>query len=346
MKSWADHSDSEDEGYVAPPPVNEKEEVDEKGFHSEEEEFIDNGTTPAAPPPKPKEYVLPQEPPFTAFIGNLAPVVEEQDVAEVVGEHARVESVRIMQDRETGRKKGFGYIELLTVDDLAALLEMNGRLEIGGRVVRLDVAEGRRSGGRGDNRGRGQRGGGHRGQRRDGNNYDRREYRSSDDVDGSKFRGGLRRNDNADAGGAPAERPRLVLSQRTKPVEEGAGTKSSIFGTGKARDANAPPSSLQQSLQKSHGAGDDGAEHGSKHGKQHGDRRHHGGEKSGRGGGRGGRTKGRGGRGKGSRSDDRYEGTAKRAPKPVAPVVKVEEPKKEPKVINKFAMLGFDSDSD
>lgn len=111
MKSWADHSDSEDEGYIAPPPVNEdKEDNDEKSLHSEEEEF-----------PK-KEYVLPQEPPFTAFIGNLAPAVEEQDIVELVKQYGTVDSVRILLDRETGHKKGFGYIEMETVADVRTVI--------------------------------------------------------------------------------------------------------------------------------------------------------------------------------------------------------------------------------
>ena len=234
MKSWADHSDSEDEGYSFPAAAAKTEEAEEEASKHElevEEEL-----------PK-KEFVLPTQPPFTAFAGNLAPTIENaQQIIDAISEmdaKVTVDRVRLMTDRETGKRKGYCYIELPSVDDLRALLSLNGDLSVAGRSLRLDVATSQRSGG-----GDGRRGGRY--------NRDNRRGAGSE-VDGSKFRGGLHgRNTQVEQRERPTERTKIVIRSAKSDsgaVDNGnAAPRSNIFGGGKPRDESTPSSSLQRSL--------------------------------------------------------------------------------------------------
>ncbi|GAB3922631.1 RNA recognition motif domain-containing protein [Mucilaginibacter myungsuensis] len=100
------------------------------------------------------------------FIGSLPYKVEEADLQELFAAYGEVSSVKIITDRETGRSKGFGFIEM--TDDEAAQKAIDGLngSEIGGRTIAVSQAEerkpstGPRTGGFG---GGGGYGGGNRG---------------------------------------------------------------------------------------------------------------------------------------------------------------------------------------
>ncbi|KAG0695446.1 hypothetical protein DFH29DRAFT_266860 [Suillus ampliporus] len=107
------------------------------------------------------------------FVGNLSFGVNEDQLWEVFGEHGDVKSVRVPTDRETGRPKGFAYVEFSALE---AAKTAHGQLqgyELDGRSLRLDFSQprdsaggGGRGGGRGGfdrGRGRGGFGGGDRG---------------------------------------------------------------------------------------------------------------------------------------------------------------------------------------
>jgi cold-inducible RNA-binding protein len=99
------------------------------------------------------------------YVGNHSFQTTEADLTSVFEQHGNVESARIITDRDTGRSKGFGFVEMS--DDEAAnqaMTQLNGR-EVGGRALtvnearpmeRRDNSRGFGSGGR-DNRGRGGR---------------------------------------------------------------------------------------------------------------------------------------------------------------------------------------------
>lgn len=99
------------------------------------------------------------------YVGNLSFKVTEQELEELFGEFGTVSSVKIITDRETGRSRGFGFVEMSSNDEgQVALDELNGR-ELLGRFLKISKArpkqERERSGGGGGDRSRGG-GGGHR----------------------------------------------------------------------------------------------------------------------------------------------------------------------------------------
>src|SRR5947209_17487491 len=92
------------------------------------------------------------------FVGNLSFQITETDLTNMFGEIGQVESVQIITDRDTGRSKGFGFVQM--ADDAAAekaIAQLNGK-EVGGRNLTVNEArpmQKRDSGGRGGGRGGG-----------------------------------------------------------------------------------------------------------------------------------------------------------------------------------------------
>jgi cold-inducible RNA-binding protein len=89
------------------------------------------------------------------FVGNLAWTTTEEDLAQLFEPFGTVEQARIATDRDTGRSRGFGFVEM--PDDTeaqAAIDELNGS-SIGGRPLTVNEArprEERRPRGKGDGR--------------------------------------------------------------------------------------------------------------------------------------------------------------------------------------------------
>lgn len=88
------------------------------------------------------------------FVGNLPWSVDDAALEELFREHGDVESARVITDRDTGRSRGFGFVEMQTEDVAAVIQAVNGR-EIGGRQLRVNEAEDKRGSGgpRRDDRG-------------------------------------------------------------------------------------------------------------------------------------------------------------------------------------------------
>ncbi len=74
------------------------------------------------------------------YVGNLPYSATEDELRETFGEHGTVESVSLITDRETGRPRGFGFVEM----DSA----LDGK-DMGGRSLRVNEARPRREGGGG-----------------------------------------------------------------------------------------------------------------------------------------------------------------------------------------------------
>jgi len=93
------------------------------------------------------------------YVGNLAFSTSSQDLQELFAAAGTVESASVVEDRETGRSRGFGFVEMSSKEEgEAAISQMNGK-EVSGRALKVNEAKPRepRSGGGG---GRGGFGGG------------------------------------------------------------------------------------------------------------------------------------------------------------------------------------------
>lgn len=102
------------------------------------------------------------------YVGNLSYALKSQDLEEVFRQVGDVVSVKVVTDMETGRSKGFAFVEMAN-DDLgaAAIDQLNGK-EVGGRALRVTEANPRPERPAGGNRFGGNREGGFRGGREGG----------------------------------------------------------------------------------------------------------------------------------------------------------------------------------
>mmetsp|Transcript_581 Transcript_581/g.912 ORF Transcript_581/g.912 Transcript_581/m.912 type:complete len:467 (+) Transcript_581:157-1557(+) len=199
---------------------------------------------------------FPTQAPYTAHIRNLCYKIESPtDLADKIEGLTRwryqkkksvtVTNARVGVDRATGKRKGFGYVEFDTAEELMIFLNLNdGFSTLNGRILSIDIAKNSRGPRNNSNR--------------NNNHHNSHPTRSRSggggmsNIDGSQFRGGRynRTNSNNSSmggtegdGGAPAppvERRSLKLAPRTKPVEgsERSTSNSSIFGLAKPRDAD------------------------------------------------------------------------------------------------------------
>jgi RNA recognition motif-containing protein len=98
------------------------------------------------------------------YVGNLSFNTSNEDLQNLFAGAGTVESASVVEDRETGRSRGFGFVEMSSREEgAAAIQQFNGR-EIGGRALNVNEAKPRedRAGGGGGGRG-GYGGGGNRG---------------------------------------------------------------------------------------------------------------------------------------------------------------------------------------
>jgi RNA recognition motif-containing protein len=85
------------------------------------------------------------------YVGNLPFSATDAEIRELFAAHGTVESVSIITDRDTGRPRGFGFVEMSRADASRAIESLNGK-ELGGRPLRVNEAQ-ERTGGGGGNRG-------------------------------------------------------------------------------------------------------------------------------------------------------------------------------------------------
>jgi cold-inducible RNA-binding protein len=102
------------------------------------------------------------------FVGNLSFNTNEDELRQLFEGYGQVDRVSIMTDRDTGRSRGFGFVEMTNNEDgEKAIAALNGS-QVGGRTINVNEARPkteRGGGGGGGGRDRGGRGGG--GDRRD-----------------------------------------------------------------------------------------------------------------------------------------------------------------------------------
>lgn len=97
------------------------------------------------------------------YVGNLSFNSTAQDLEQVFGEFGTVRSANVIEDRDTGRSRGFGFVEMSSSEEGQKAIEgVNGR-EIDGRELKVNEAKPQENrngggGGRGGNRGGGRGG--------------------------------------------------------------------------------------------------------------------------------------------------------------------------------------------
>ncbi len=87
------------------------------------------------------------------YVGNLAFTTSSEDIQNLFAQAGTVESVSLIEDRETGRSRGFGFVEMSSpAEGAAAISQFNGK-ELGGRALTVNEAKPREDRGGGGGRG-------------------------------------------------------------------------------------------------------------------------------------------------------------------------------------------------
>ncbi len=102
------------------------------------------------------------------YVGNLSFNTTNEDLHQLFSQAGTVESASVVEDRDTGRSRGFGFVEMASQEEgQAAIQQFNGK-EVNGRALNVNEARpredrGNRGGGRGAGGGGNRFGGGNRG---------------------------------------------------------------------------------------------------------------------------------------------------------------------------------------
>ena len=107
------------------------------------------------------------------YVGNLSFRTTDEDLREAFSQAGTVESANVIQDRETNRSRGFGFVEMASAEEAAKAIEMFNGKDIGGRNVTVNEARPKTDRGGG---GRGYGGGRDRDRNRGGYGNDRGGY--------------------------------------------------------------------------------------------------------------------------------------------------------------------------
>ncbi len=76
------------------------------------------------------------------FVGNLPFSATETEIRSLFEQHGTVESLALINDRETGRPRGFGFIEMSNASAAQAIEKLNGH-QMGGRALKVNEAQAR-----------------------------------------------------------------------------------------------------------------------------------------------------------------------------------------------------------
>ncbi|EQC44274.1 RNA-binding protein [Bacteriovorax sp. Seq25_V] len=75
------------------------------------------------------------------YVGNISFNTKEEDLKNFFSAAGTVNSAKIIMDRETGRSRGFGFVEMSSAEEAEqAVATLNGK-ELGGRDLRVNIAE-------------------------------------------------------------------------------------------------------------------------------------------------------------------------------------------------------------
>ena len=97
---------------------------------------------------------------MTIYVGNLSFQAEQEDLLDLFGQYGEVKQCSLPLDRETGRKRGFAFVEMSNDADEQKAIDDLQDVEWMGRMIRVNKATPREGGGAGGGGGRGGYGGG------------------------------------------------------------------------------------------------------------------------------------------------------------------------------------------
>ena len=75
------------------------------------------------------------------YVGNLSFETSRSDLQTLFAQTGTVESVSVIEDRETGRSRGFGFIEMSTKEEGAAAIQKFDGQQVGGRALKVNEAK-------------------------------------------------------------------------------------------------------------------------------------------------------------------------------------------------------------
>jgi RNA recognition motif-containing protein len=82
------------------------------------------------------------------YVGNLPFSATEESVRTLFAQHGTVETISLIMDRETGRPRGFGFVEMARADAARAIQSLNGQ-DMEGRALKVNEAQDKPRGGSG-----------------------------------------------------------------------------------------------------------------------------------------------------------------------------------------------------
>ena len=80
------------------------------------------------------------------YVGNLPFTATEDSVRALFAAHGTIEKISLISDRDTGRPRGFGFVEMPNADASRAMQALNGQ-DFGGRALKINEAQDRAAGG-------------------------------------------------------------------------------------------------------------------------------------------------------------------------------------------------------
>src|SRR5438105_9930182 len=84
------------------------------------------------------------------YVGNLSFDTSSNEIQTLFAQAGTVESVSLIEDRETGRSRGFGFVEMQTKEEGAAAIEQFNGKDLGGRALKVNEAKPRENRGGGN----------------------------------------------------------------------------------------------------------------------------------------------------------------------------------------------------
>jgi RNA recognition motif-containing protein len=77
------------------------------------------------------------------YVGNLAFETDSAQLERLFAEHGQVTKAQVVTDRDTGRSRGFGFVEMSSSDDARKAIEAIDGRDLGGRQLKVNIAKSR-----------------------------------------------------------------------------------------------------------------------------------------------------------------------------------------------------------